>query len=58
MSVAGRTLQFGLVEVRCLFLSSVMMVLVLTCKTRAVSRIPLAFIAMSTTCSFTVSDCP
>jgi len=54
-------LQYGmvsLVEVRCLFFSSVMTVLVLICKTRAVSRIPLAFIAMSTICSFTAGDCP
>jgi hypothetical protein len=41
-----------------LFLSSVMTVFVLTCKTRAVSRIPLAFIAMSMICSFTAGDCP
>jgi hypothetical protein len=47
-----------LVEGRFLFFSSVMTVLVLMCKTRAVSRIPLAFIAMSTICSFTAGDCP
>ena len=47
-----------LVEGRCLCLSSVMTVFVLTCKTRAVSRIPLAFIAMATICSFTAGDCP
>jgi hypothetical protein len=45
-----------LVEVSFLFFSSVMTVLVLTCKTRAVSRTPLAFIAMSTICSFTAGD--
>jgi hypothetical protein len=47
-----------LVEVRGLFLSSAMTVLVLTCRTRAVSRIPLAFSAISTICSFTAGDCP
>src|SRR5215217_4007958 len=40
------------------FFSSVMTVLVLTCKTRAVSRMPLAFIAMSTICFLTSGDCP
>src|SRR5215813_6375603 len=39
-------------ECRFLVFSSVMTVLVLTCKTRAVSRMPLAFIAMSTICWF------
>jgi hypothetical protein len=54
-------LQYGmvyLVEGRFLFFSSVMTVLVLMRKTRAVSRIPLAFIAMSTICSCTAGACP
>ena len=37
-----------LVELRFLFLSSLITVVGLTCNTRAVSRMPLAFIAMST----------
>ena len=41
-----------LVELRCLFLSALMTVVGLTCKTRAVSRIPLAFMAISTICCF------
>ena len=45
-----------LVEVRYLFLSSVITVFVLTCNTRAVSRIPLAFIAISTICCLTAGD--
>jgi hypothetical protein len=47
-----------LVEVRCLFLSSFMTVVGLTCNTRAVSRMPLAFIATSTICCLTAGDCP
>src|SRR6516162_3695942 len=40
------------------FFNSVITVLVLTCNTRAVSRIPLAFRVMSMICSFTAGDCP
>jgi hypothetical protein len=40
------------------FFHSVITVLVLTCHTRAVSRIPLAFRATSTICSLTAGDCP
>jgi hypothetical protein len=43
-------------ECRFLFFSSVMTVLVLMCKTRAVSRIPLAFIAMATICCLISGD--
>jgi hypothetical protein len=55
------SLSYGmvdLVEVRCLFWSSAMTVLVLTCKIRAVSRIPRACIAISTICSCTAGACP
>jgi hypothetical protein len=47
-----------LVEVRCLFFNSFRTVVGLTCKTRAVSRMPLAFIAISTICCLTSGDCP
>jgi hypothetical protein len=43
-------------ECRFLFFSSVMTVLVLMCNTRAVSRIPLAFSAMSTICCLISGD--
>ena len=42
--------------VEALFFNSLMTVLVLICKTRAVSRIPLPFSAMSTICSLTFLD--
>jgi len=45
-----------LLEVRFFFFSSFMTVVGLTCNTRAVSRIPLAFIAMSTIWRFTSGD--
>src|SRR5215813_14604470 len=57
----GQVLQdclIHLLEVRCLFLSSLMTVVGLTCSTRAVSRMPLAFIAISTICCLTAGDCP
>jgi hypothetical protein len=43
-------------QLRCLFLSSLMTVVGLTCNTRAVSRIPLAFMATSTICSLLWRD--
>ena len=46
-----------LLDRRCLFLSSVMTVVGLTCNTRAVSRMPLVFRAISTICCFTSGDC-
>ena len=45
-------------QLRLFFFSSLMTVVGLTCKTRAVSRIPLAFMAMSTICCFTAGDWP
>ena len=45
-------------QLRLFFFSSLMTVVGLTCKTRAVSRIPLAFMAMSTICCFTARDWP
>jgi hypothetical protein len=45
-----------LLEVRFLFFNAVMTVFVLMCKTRAVSRIPLAFMAISTICCLTAGD--
>jgi hypothetical protein len=45
-----------LVELWYLFLSSLMTVVGLTCKTRAVSRIPLAFMAIATICSLMCGD--
>jgi hypothetical protein len=48
----------SLVEVRCLVWRSVRTVLVLTGKTRAVSRIPLACIALLTIGSCTTRACP
>src|SRR5262249_21926684 len=56
-----QALQNGLIhrpEVRRLFLSSFKTVVGLTCSTRAVSRMPLAFIAISMICSLTSGDCP
>ena len=47
-----------LLELRFLFFSSLITVVGLMCNTRAVSRIPLAFMAMSTICRFTSGDCP
>jgi hypothetical protein len=47
-----------LVQVRLLFLSSLITVGGLTCHTRAVSRIPLAFMAISTICSLICGDWP
>src|SRR5262249_25653855 len=47
-----------LLEVRRLFLSSCRTVVGLTCNTRAVSRMPLAFIAMSTSCCLTPGKRP
>jgi hypothetical protein len=44
----GQHSLIHLVQLRRLFLSSLMTLVVLTCSTRAVSRIPLAFIAIST----------
>src|SRR3979411_2487806 len=41
-----------------LLFNSLMTVLGLTCNTRAVSQIPLAFMAMSTIWRFTSADCP
>ena len=52
-----RNVHHGL-EHRRLFFHAVITVLVLTCNTRAVSRIPLAFRAISTLCSLTAGDCP
>jgi hypothetical protein len=46
-----------LIEGRFLF-SSLMTLWVLMCKTHAVSRIPLAFRAISTICRLTSGDCP
>src|SRR5215813_7675999 len=47
-----------LLDFRCLFLSSFMTVVGLTCNTRAVSRMPLAFSALSTICCCTLEDGP
>ncbi len=44
------------VQLRLLFFNSFVTVLVLTCNTRAVSRIPLAFMAISTMCCLTSGD--
>src|SRR5262245_15762381 len=57
----GQVLQgclIYLLDVRRLFLSSCRTVVGLTCNTRAVSRIPLAFIAMSTICCLTSGKRP
>ena len=43
-------------EVRFLFFNSFRTVVGLTCNTRAVSRMPLAFIAISTICCLTSGD--
>jgi hypothetical protein len=45
-----------LLELRCLFFNSLITVLGLTCNTRAVSRMPLAFRAISTICCFISGD--
>ena len=45
-----------LLECRFLFFSSLMTVVGLTCSTCAVSRMPLAFIAISTICCLTAGD--
>jgi hypothetical protein len=45
-----------LAQVWFLFLSSLITVVGLTCNTRAVSRIPLAFMAISTICSLIYWD--
>jgi hypothetical protein len=47
-----------LLEVRFLFFNSFSTVVGLTCNTRAVSRIPLAFMAISTIWRLTSGDCP
>jgi hypothetical protein len=47
-----------LVDFRCLFFHAVMTVLVLTGNTRALSRMPLAFMALSTICCLIAGDCP
>ena len=47
-----------LLERRFLFLSSLMTVVGLTCNTRAVSQIPLACIAIATSCCLTSGDWP
>src|SRR5215813_13179047 len=47
-----------LLEVRCLCLRAVMTVAELTCSTRADSRIPLAFSALSTICCLSAGDGP
>lgn len=54
-------LQHGLMhldEFRFLFFNSFRTVVGLTCNTRAVSRMPLAFIAISTICCLTSGDGP
>jgi hypothetical protein len=59
--VWGQVLQYRLIpllEVRGLFLPSFMTVVGLTCNTRAVSRMPLAFMAISTICCLTSGDWP
>ena len=43
-------------QLRLFFFSSLMTVVGLTCSTRAVSRMPLAFIAMSTICCLTSAE--
>ena len=45
-----------LLEVGFLFFNSFMTVVGLTCNTRAVSRMPLAFMAISTICCLTAGD--
>src|SRR5712691_7627059 len=54
-----QVLQYGLIhllEVRFFFFNSLMTVVGLTCNTRAVSRMPLAFMAISTICCLTSGD--
>src|SRR5262245_54533455 len=54
-------LQYCLIhwcDLRFLFFNSFRTVVGLTCNTRAVSRMPLAFIAISTICCLTSGDCP
>src|SRR5215467_13447215 len=56
-----KVLQHALIyrlQVRFLFFNSLRTVVGLTCNTRAVSRMPLAFIAISTICRLTSGDCP
>ena len=43
-------------QVRCLFFNSLITVVGLTCRTRAVSRMPLAFMAIATICCLTSDD--
>jgi hypothetical protein len=43
-------------QLRLFFFSSLMTVVGLTCSTRAVSRMPLAFIAMSTICCLILAE--
>src|SRR5262245_41617578 len=45
--------QIHLLQVKCLFFNSLITVVGLTCNTRAVSRMPLPFMAISTICCFT-----
>jgi hypothetical protein len=55
LEVQQHAVIYGL-QVRCLFFNSVITVVGLTCSTRAVSRMPLAFIAISTICCLTAGD--
>ena len=57
----GQMLQHGLIyllEVRFFFFNSFRTVVGLTCNTRAVSRMLLAFRAISTICRLMSGDCP
>src|SRR5215467_15228331 len=59
--LGGQVLQhrlIHLVERRFFFFNSLMTVVGLMCNTRAVSRMPLAFMAISTICCLTSGDCP
>src|SRR5262249_38545825 len=59
--LCGQMLQHCLIhllEVRFLFFNSFRTVEGLTCNTRAVSRMPLAFRAISTICRLMSGDCP
>ena len=52
-------LQYALIhrlQDRCLFFNSLITVVGLTCNTRAVSRMPLAFMAISTICCLTSDE--
>jgi len=56
-----QVLQYRLIhlgEIRFFFFNSLRTVVGLTCNTRAVSRMPLAFMAISTICYLTSGDCP